>query len=238
MAVVPKFPTCPVTVLMLYRTYRSVRYRYERLYRFRLYRYGHRTELTQVSGRGLDMVPNFPKCPVPVSMPYQAYRSVQYRYWCTEITEVSSIGIDIVPNLPKCPVTVLISYRSYRSVLYRCWCCAEITEVSSRGIVVVPNLPKCPVPVWKSVPVPVVPVSISYRTYGSVRYWYWCRVEPTEVSSTGIKVTPNLPNCSVPAIPAVYTGGRRRYVRYRTHPCNLACPPNRKTKLILIQTQN
>ena len=39
----------------------SVRCRYSR------YRYGCRTELTQVSGTGIDVVPNILKCPVPVS---------------------------------------------------------------------------------------------------------------------------------------------------------------------------
>ena len=34
----------------MYRKYRSVRYRYESLYRYRRYRYPCRTELTEVSG--------------------------------------------------------------------------------------------------------------------------------------------------------------------------------------------
>ena len=38
----------------------SVRYRYAR------YRYCYRTELTEVSGIGIDVVPNLPKRPVPV----------------------------------------------------------------------------------------------------------------------------------------------------------------------------
>ena len=53
----------------------------------------------------------------------------------------------------------------------------------------VPNLSKFP-----------VPVLMSYRTYRSVRYWYWCHIELTEVSGTG------------------NTGGTPRYVPYRTHP--------------------
>ena len=100
----------------------SVRYRYSR------YRYGYRTELTEVTGSGID-VPNLPKCPVPVLMLYRNSRSVRYRYEslyryrryrypCTELTEVSGTGID-VPNLPKCPVPVLMSYRTHRSVRYR-----------------------------------------------------------------------------------------------------------------------
>ena len=49
----------------------SVRYRYSR------YRYRCRTELTEVSGTGIDVVPNLPKCPVPVLEVYQTYRSTK-----------------------------------------------------------------------------------------------------------------------------------------------------------------
>ena len=89
----------------------SVRYRYSR------YRYGCRTELTEVSGTGIDVAPNLPKGPVPVLMLYRNYQSVLYRYeslywyrryryqYRTEFTEVS--------------VPVLMPYRSYRSVRYR-----------------------------------------------------------------------------------------------------------------------
>ena len=74
---------------------------------------------TGVPGTGMDVVPNLPKCPVPVWMPYRTYRSVRYRYGCrTELTEVFGTGIDVVPNLPKCPVPVLM-YQTYRSVRYR-----------------------------------------------------------------------------------------------------------------------
>ena len=92
---VPNLAKCPVPVLILYRTYRSVRYRYGSLYRYRRYRYRYpyRTELTEVCGTGIDVVPKLPKCPVPVLM-------------FTELTEVSGTGIDAVPNLPKCPVPV------------------------------------------------------------------------------------------------------------------------------------
>ena len=58
---VPNLPKCPVPVLMLYSTYGSVRYRYESLYRYRRYRYPYRTEVTEVSGTGID-VQNLPKC--------------------------------------------------------------------------------------------------------------------------------------------------------------------------------
>ena len=34
---------------------------------------------TEVSGTGIDVVPNLPNCPVPVLMSYRSYRSVRYR---------------------------------------------------------------------------------------------------------------------------------------------------------------
>ena len=103
---VPRLPKCPVPVLMLhwitvalnlpkcpapvwksvpvplvpvsvsYRTYPSVRYQYP-----------CGTELTEVSGTGIDVMPNLPKCPVPV-------------YWCTELAEVSGTGIDVLVPAP------------------------------------------------------------------------------------------------------------------------------------------
>ena len=74
------------------------------------------TELTEVSGTGIDVVPKLPKLPlqvwksvpfpaVPVSMLYRIYR---YVHWCcTALTEVSRTGIDIIPNLPKNPLPVM-----------------------------------------------------------------------------------------------------------------------------------
>ena len=91
-----------------------------------------------MSGTGIDVVQNIPKCPVLVSMLYRTHRSVrygheilylyrQYRYPChteitvryrcgcrTERTEVSAIGTD-VPILHESPVPVLMSDR------YRYW---------------------------------------------------------------------------------------------------------------------
>ena len=85
----PNFPKCPVPD------------------RYRRYRYWCRTELTEVSGTGIEVVPNLPKGPVPVLMSYGTYRSVWYRYSCsTELTEVSGTSFDVVPNLSKCPVQV------------------------------------------------------------------------------------------------------------------------------------
>ena len=167
---------------------------------------------------------------------YRTYRSVRYLYWgCTELTEVCGTGMKVctgtggtgidVPNLMKCPVPVLMSYRIYRSIQYRYWCGTELTEVSGSGIDDVPDLPKCPVPVRKSVPIRAVPVSMSYRTYRSIRYRCACRTELTEVSGTGTDVVPNLMKCPVPVIPPVYTAGIPRYVMYRTHPWYFACHP-------------
>ena len=93
------------------------------------------TQLSKVSGTGIDVVPIPVPTPVqtsisvpelPVLMSYLTYRS----------------GIDVVPNLPKCPVPVLTSYR--------------LTKVSGTGIDDVPNLPKCPVPNLPKCPVPVL----------------------------------------------------------------------------------
>ena len=78
--VVPNLPKCPVPVFMLYRSYGSVRYRYD-----------CHTEL------------NFHKC-----MSCRNYTLVRYRYWCcTELTKVSGTGIIVTPNLPKVPGTAL-----------------------------------------------------------------------------------------------------------------------------------
>ena len=64
-------PVFSVPVWMSYLTCRSIRYRY-----------GCRTEVTEVPGTGIDVVP--------------------------EVTEVSGTGIDVVPKLPKCRAPVLM----------------------------------------------------------------------------------------------------------------------------------
>ena len=68
---------------MFYRTYRCVRYRY-----------GGCIEHAEVSGTGVDVVPNLPKGPAPVSMSYR-------------LTEWSYTGIDALPvptPVQTCPV--------------------------------------------------------------------------------------------------------------------------------------
>ena len=66
------------TGLMSYQTYQSVRYRHRRC-----------TDTDTKSGTNvhtvtpctvIHVVPNLPKCPVPVLMSYRIYRSVRYRY--------------------------------------------------------------------------------------------------------------------------------------------------------------
>ena len=112
-------PVLRVPVLMSYRNYPSVRYRYR-----------YRTELTEASGTGIDAVPNIPKCPVPALMSYRRYRSVRNRYeslyryrwyrysYRTEFIKVSGICIGET-KLTNCPVPVFLSYRTYRTIRYR-----------------------------------------------------------------------------------------------------------------------
>ena len=80
------------------------------------------------------------------------------------------------------------------------WRCTEHNEVSGTGMKVCTD---------------------AGSLYRYRRYRYPCRTELTEMFSTGIiEVVPNLPKCSVPVIPAVYTGCMPRCVPYRTHhPC-------------------
>ena len=106
-------PKYLVPVLMLHRTYRSVR---------------HGMKVCTGTGcTGIHIVQNLP---LPVSISYRTYRSIWYRYGCRtelaevcgtgiELTEVSGTGIDVGPSLPKGPVPVLMPYRTCRSVRYR-----------------------------------------------------------------------------------------------------------------------
>ena len=55
----------PVPALM-YRRHRSVRYRYKSLYRYPRYRYKYHTEVTEVSGTGIDVRPKLQKCRTPI----------------------------------------------------------------------------------------------------------------------------------------------------------------------------
>ena len=126
---VPSLPKCRVQVWKSYRTYQSVGYGYgccakltkvsgmvwmlvpvpvpDPLYfnkavsAIRIFCRG-RTELTKVSGTGMDVVPNLPKNRVRVWMLYQTDQSVGHRYRCrTKLTKGSGTGIDVLPTLPK-----------------------------------------------------------------------------------------------------------------------------------------
>ena len=161
---------------MSYRTHRSVRCRYRCCTDTGT---NSGTDIhTVTGGTGINVVPNLPKCTMPVLMSYRTYRSVRHRYRCrTGLTKVS------VPDLPKCPVPVLMLYRNYQSVRYRYeslyryrWyrypCRTELTEVSGSSINVVPNFPKCPVPVLSRTELTELSGTgiESYRAYRSVRY--------------------------------------------------------------------
>ena len=71
-----------------------------------------------MSDTGINVIPNIPKCPVPVRKPVPAPAvSVLISY---ELTEVGSTGIiDVFPHLEKFPVRVLMPARIYQRVQYR-----------------------------------------------------------------------------------------------------------------------
>ena len=127
-----------------------------------------RTELTKVSGTGMDAVTK--------------YQSVGY-------------GIDVVPSLPKGRVRVWMSYQAYQRVgMVRLLVPVPVpdlgyfnravpdtkvffsgstglTKVSGTDMKVVPNLPKCQVRVW-----------MSYQAYQRVGYGYGCFANLTKGS--------------------------------------------------------
>ena len=89
-----------------------------------------RTILTEMSGTGIDVVLNVPKCRVPVLKSIRTYRGVGYRYRVrNELHRIVREGIEAVPiyfggvntpgiryhTLPKCRVPVLRSHRIYVS---------------------------------------------------------------------------------------------------------------------------
>ena len=75
--------------------------------RYARYRFGCRTELTEVSGTGIDAVPNLQNCPVPVFMLYQ-------------LTEVSGTSINVVPVLWY-RHRYILPYRYRRWYMYRAY---------------------------------------------------------------------------------------------------------------------
>ena len=157
--------------------------------------------LTEVSGTGIEVIPNLLKCWVPVLMSYRTYRNVWYRYYV--VPKLPKCAVPVWKSVPVPAVPVSMSYLTHWSVRYRYWCRTELTVASGTGINVIPNLPKC-----------LIPVLMSHRNYRSVRYRYWCRTELTEVPGTGINVVPNLPKYPVPVL---MSNRASRSVRYRLY---------------------
>ena len=120
---------------------------------WRVYRYpGYiwMGELTEVSGTGIEVEPNIPKCWAPVSKSDRTYRRVGHRYrYDTGRTKVSGTDIELLSK----------SDRTYRRVGHRHRYDTGRTKVSGTDIEFVPNLPKCR-----------GPVSRRYLTYKSVGY--------------------------------------------------------------------
>ena len=127
-----------------------------------MYRYRFRTKITKVSGTGVDVMTDLPKCPVPLWMLYRRHRSARYRCesmyryrrhrYCsrTEVTEVSGTGIDVVPViLAVCLGTV--SKKRYQAVGFPC--CRMLKLRSSREI---------------RIDVPVLSVSWSFEDYSVI----------------------------------------------------------------------
>ena len=56
------------------------------------------TEISEVSGTGIDVAPILVPTPVQTFIP---------------------VPPDVVPDVPKCPIPVLMSYRTYRRVRHR-----------------------------------------------------------------------------------------------------------------------
>ena len=122
--------------------------------------YRKRNGLIEVSGTGIEKIPNLLKSRVPISKNYRTSRSVGWQYRKnTKVTEVSCIGIKAAPNkyryprylwskiyrypgyiwvgvpkLPNCRVPSLKKYRTYRLVGYGIEKVPKLTEVSGTGI--------------------------------------------------------------------------------------------------------
>ena len=118
----------------------SVRYGYAR------YWHECRTELTEVSGTGIDVVPNLWKCPVlAVYVPSIPGISQRYRLHFNILSTFNYnrniylyIYIQVYALVRQFLVPVPAVYFCRRT---------ELNKVSGTGIDVVPNLPKCPVSV-------------------------------------------------------------------------------------------
>ena len=89
------------------------------------------TELTKVSGTGMDVVPNLPKCRVRVWMFYQAYQRVGYgTISCTYTrTRPRVFQQDRIPYQGNLP----LAYRTCQSVGFGFGSRIKLTEVSGTG---------------------------------------------------------------------------------------------------------
>ena len=164
------------------------------------------TELTEVSGTGIERIPNLLKCRVPVSNKYRTYRVPVLRPYRTntgrpgnavegipvpgvyliertDLTDLSGIGIENVPYLPKCWVAVLKIYRTSK-------CRVPVFEPVS-------NLPKCRIPVLRPYRTNTGRPGILVEGVPIPGVYLGERTDLNEVSSTGIETVLNLPKCRV-----------------------------------------
>ena len=108
-------PVPRVPVSNRYRTYQSVGYRYRKT-----------VKLEEVSGTGIEKIPNLPKCQITVSRPYRTNTrtpgipveglpvpGVPVSYH-TEINDASGVGIEFVPTLTGVFGRVMRQYTTFR----------------------------------------------------------------------------------------------------------------------------
>ena len=143
--------------------------------------YRTRTELTKVSGTGIELVPNLQGRTWDQGVllhqgillrAYRTYQSVGYGFECrTELTKGSGRGTDVLPSLLKGSGMVRLLVPGPGPDLMYFNRAVSGTRVFLAGV---PNLPKCRVRVW-----------MSYRTYQRVGYGYGNRTKLTKVSGTG-----------------------------------------------------
>ena len=137
---------------------------------------GCRTELTKVSGTGMDVVPNLPKCGVRVWMSYRTYQRVGEGYGCfIKLTKGVGYGTAACTRTRTRPHVfqqgrtryqgiLQREYRTYQSVGYGYGCRTELTKGSGTGMEIVPSLPKCRVRVMQGVCTPCTLWYVPYRT--------------------------------------------------------------------------
>ena len=141
-----------------YRIYQSVGYGYR-----------SRTELTKLSGTGMDVVPSLPKCRVWYGCLYPH----PYPTPCisTRLYPVPGYFAAGVPNLPKRRVRVWMSYRTYQRVGYEYGCLTKLT--------------KGPCMVRLLVPVPIPDPGYFYRAVPGTGVFSHGRNELTKMSDMG-----------------------------------------------------